>query len=179
MKYPMRFTLCRARDCTRKVPVDGNPLCTPHRKQAARGERMTPDAKRTSGKRGPKARKPRTLPGGLASVPLYRPRGAPKDLPRWAMIDESDLSLIGSLRWEVEARERTFYAKCATRGPHFGRRMHQVVMGEPPLDREDRSVLSIDHANGDGLDNRRENLRWATPAEQAANRRPRRPKARD
>jgi hypothetical protein len=51
MKSRMWFTPCRAKDCTRRVPVDGNPLCIPHRKQAAAGERMTPDAKRTSGKR--------------------------------------------------------------------------------------------------------------------------------
>lgn len=47
-----------------------------------------------------------------------------------------------------------------------GRCAHQIIMGDPPT-----PGLSIDHINGCGTDNRRINLRWATKAEQTANRR--------
>ena len=39
--------------------------------------------------------------------------------------------------------------------------MHRVIMGNPPF--------RVDHRNGDGLDNRRENLRRASNAENAWN----------
>ena len=41
--------------------------------------------------------------------------------------------------------------------------MHNAVMGDPP------EGMVWDHVDGDGLDNRRENLRAVTPAENAAN----------
>lgn len=44
--------------------------------------------------------------------------------------------------------------------------MHRVVAGEPPCG------LEIDHINGNGLDNRRANLRFVTHAQNLANQRP-------
>jgi hypothetical protein len=43
--------------------------------------------------------------------------------------------------------------------------MHKVIMGMPPRG------LVVDHRNGDGLDNRRSNLRFSTRAGNARNRR--------
>jgi hypothetical protein len=46
-------------------------------------------------------------------------------------------------------------------------RMHRLIMGQPPNGRE------VDHINGDGLNNRRSNLRWATRQQNCQNGRPR------
>ena len=47
-----------------------------------------------------------------------------------------------------------------------GRCAHQIIMGDPPT-----PGLSIDHINGCKSDNRKSNLKWASRAEQSANRR--------
>lgn len=86
------------------------------------------------------------------------------------LYDEQDHDLIASHTWCVykSGASRTLY--CATservRSGAGGTRlvlMHRLILP---------GVESVDHANGDGLDNRRSNLRAATQSQQNANRAP-------
>lgn len=81
-----------------------------------------------------------------------------------ALIDEADAPAITGLRWHAVARRRTFYAVAETRpaaGVRKGIYMHRLVIA---------STTMVDHINGNGLDNRRVNLRAATNAENQWNR---------
>lgn len=83
----------------------------------------------------------------------------------WAAVDLADLPLVRPYTWCVTARSRTLYARAAdpAKGGHVY--MHRLVLG---LERGDRRRV-VDHANGLGIDNRRANLRVATPSENNAN----------
>lgn len=100
-------------------------------------------------------------------VPLYgkHARG------RVALVELSDYDLVMQHRWLVREMERP---GCRTLGPYAitrirrddGRKttifMHNLIMGR----------TRIDHVNGNGLDNRRSNLRPATNGQNMRNRRP-------
>ena len=80
-------------------------------------------------------------------------------------LDKSDLELVSKYHWHIadcsKHNARKLYARYV--GPRPNRRyiyMHRLIMGEPP-------GLVIDHINGDGLDNRRSNLRVTSVAENA------------
>jgi hypothetical protein len=82
------------------------------------------------------------------------------------LISEEDLEVVSSRRWcmnKKEAGKRTNYV----RETSTSLKLHQLIMellsGAVP----DGQV--IDHINGDGLDNRRENLRFCTHSENHAN----------
>ena len=84
-----------------------------------------------------------------------------------AIVDESDFEWISQWRWyPVQPPTcRTPYAM-RTEGPKSNRytiRMHRLLLG---LGKGDASM--VDHVNGNGLDNRRSNLRICTRAENAA-----------
>lgn len=84
-----------------------------------------------------------------------------------ARIDLADAPMILPHRWRAQRIGRTWYAfRSVSRG---GEGMHNLVLG---LVNQGHS-LTVDHINGDGLDNRRSNLRLATKAEQGANSGPR------
>lgn len=73
-----------------------------------------------------------------------------------ALIDESDMPLVSGRRWQAVPGRNTWYARSATscNGAFVGLRMHRVILSAP-------AGLEVDHINGNGLDNRRINLRLA------------------
>jgi hypothetical protein len=80
-----------------------------------------------------------------------------------ALIDDEDYDLVSSHKWYVKPGPRPHYASYALTSID-GRTiyMHRLLLGFP-------QGLCVDHANGDGLDNRRSNLRLATASQNAAN----------
>lgn len=77
-----------------------------------------------------------------------------------ALVDDEDYELVNQYRWCFSYG----YAKGANGGPF----MHRLIMGAPPFER-----AKVDHINGDKLDNRRSNLRWATDRQNQGNRKKR------
>lgn len=93
---------------------------------------------------------------------------SPKFPDAHVLIDERDYELISQHAWSVSvgSRASTLYA-VTTIGPRNGRktiRMHRMIMGVTD------PAVQIDHINGEGLDNRRSNLRRCTQSQNAANR---------
>ena len=89
----------------------------------------------------------------MMTVPL----GGKKAAGRVALIDDEDYELVSRHKWYTLAYETWIYA-CATSPGSGGSgklRMHKLITGYP----------LTDHINGDGLDNRRSNLRPATVAQ--------------
>lgn len=81
----------------------------------------------------------------------------------FALADADDAALLGQFTWRRERQGRTAYAISHVRreGRWTKQRMHNTVLGVP----------HVDHRNGDGLDNRRANLRLATVVQNRWNRR--------
>lgn len=84
-----------------------------------------------------------------------------------ALADEDDLNLLSQHRWcAINSHGKWgWYASTALwkrNGKTKKASMHRMVMGFP-------QDLEIDHINGNGLDNRRQNLRVATRSQNGAN----------
>lgn len=95
----------------------------------------------------------------------------------FALLDEQDKKLT-TCRWRAVNIGRNWYA-VRTTGKKLGRRivyLHRVVLGFQDLETGENLIpgVEVDHVNGDGLDNRRSNLRPATRAQNARNGRSRR-----
>ena len=85
-----------------------------------------------------------------------------------AIVDDEDYDKLSRWRWFVHEERNNRYAwRCGK--SQDGRRilikMHRDIMGLHAGD-----SLNVDHINGDGLDNRRVNLRIVTVQENAFNR---------
>lgn len=77
-----------------------------------------------------------------------------------AIVDDTDLYLLKGRKWQASPRRdgRGFYV--TARG---GVRLHRLLMGAP-------KGLIVDHIDGNGLNNRRANLRVGTQSQNCVNR---------
>lgn len=88
---------------------------------------------------------PSVLPG-TRQIPLSR--------GLFALVDEADYEQVSALRWYATHAGRARDKWYAVRSLAKGRRllMHRLILSAP-------AGSEVDHINGDGLDNRRANLR--------------------
>jgi HNH endonuclease/AP2 domain len=94
----------------------------------------------------------RTISFGDSIVILLEHKGYDKA----CFIDAADYPLVKEHHWCAKEQRKTFYAH-SKRGAIY---MHALLMGEK----------NVDHIDGDGLNNRRSNLRIATVSENDSNR---------
>lgn len=76
----------------------------------------------------------------------------------YALVDNDSYETLKGFSWHISKRKNTNYAVRQEGNKVFY--MHREIMADGDL---------IDHVNGDGLDNRRENLRYANKSQNALN----------
>ena len=92
-----------------------------------------------------------------------------------AAVDDIDADLM-RFKWHTKFNDRQYYASRdefrISKGKIIKIRMHQIIL-QRMIGRLLKPHEYVDHINGDGLDNRRENLRLATKSQNAMNARKR------
>ena len=92
-----------------------------------------------------------------------------------AQVDPGDWELLKGHRWFVLKHGRNFYVRTVRHVPGTPRRhvnilMHRVILGCTSMGGlAMRPTEHVDHINGDGLDNRRANLRLVTSSQNHQN----------
>lgn len=76
----------------------------------------------------------------------------------FALVDDEDFKLVSGRQWYAQKGGENFYARGLD-----GSAMHRLITSAA-------AGLEVDHINGNGLDNRRRNLRVCTRSENAKNR---------
>jgi len=83
-----------------------------------------------------------------------------------AIVDDEDYEYLNQFKWTAGLMHNIWYAVCHihVNGKDKTIYMHTVILGTP-------KGMQSDHKNGDGLDNRRENLRICTHTQNLHNQR--------
>ena len=83
---------------------------------------------------------------------------------KYALIDDKDFDNLSTMSWQVHKLGNNYYAyHCSNiKGKTKNIKMHRYLLNYP-------TGMDIDHINGNGLDNRRENLRICTRSENLRN----------
>ena len=102
--------------------------------------------------------RPIRIVGDLAYVTLTRGYEA--------VIDSADVPLVDGFNWCALVHKNAVYARRADCSGIKQRAvyLHRVILGEP-------DGMDVDHRDGDGLNNRRNNLREATRSQNMCNQR--------
>lgn len=79
------------------------------------------------------------------------------------LFDKGDESIFNSATWRVFKHGKVFYLRAFVGKPKKLKKFHQMVLPA-------KEGFVIDHINGNGLDNRKENLRYVTLSQNAMNR---------
>lgn len=83
----------------------------------------------------------------------------------YAIVDEQDADLVRQYTWHPVKPRHTFYAEAYIAGPErHAIYMHRLITGSG-------KGQQVDHGNGDGLDNTRDNLRVCDNSRNQSNRR--------
>ncbi|OKO73607.1 HNH endonuclease [Bradyrhizobium sp. NAS96.2] len=97
--------------------------------------------------------------------------------PVYALVDADDYGWLSENVWNVWHAGGGDWMRYAKRNEGPSRstvRMHRVIqIAADPRSQRYMDSHSVDHINGQTLDNRRANLRWSTKLQNARNRRPR------
>lgn len=81
-----------------------------------------------------------------------------------ALIDLEDVALVSKYGWVLDDTKPNWYVHTSTGEDRKTLRLHRLIMNPPP-------GKSIDHIDGNGLNNKRENLRICDQKNNARNRR--------
>ena len=100
------------------------------------------------------------IEGNLTRIELYNSKGIVSGI---SLIDTEDAVRVQHLRWGRHEAGYV-YNMLGARGNRTNTYIHNIIL--PPTD-----GIEIDHINGDGLDNRKVNLRLVTHAQNQMNRR--------
>ena len=79
----------------------------------------------------------------------------------FAVVDDEYYEILKDYTWWLIRRDHSFYAATTVNGKNI--RMHHMIVGRP------LNGLVTDHIDGNGLNNRKENLRIVTQRENAIN----------
>jgi len=98
----------------------------------------------------------------------YPFRRIPLTQGKYAIVDPKDYEQLNKHKWYVQRTKQMFYALRRAKGHERAKGqivwMHRSILPPP-------EGMCIDHINNNSLDNRKANLRLATPAQNARNRR--------
>ncbi|MHC4459950.1 MAG: AP2 domain-containing protein [Planctomycetota bacterium] len=89
-----------------------------------------------------------------------------------AIVDLEDLPKLSKIRWFAEKHGNTYYCVTSKNKDTFGKKiyMHHIVKGNPPVGME------VDHCDGNGLNNKKNNIRFCSHKENCQARRKRKTK---